>query len=231
MAALRGEQAGRLRIGVVSTAKYFAPSILSAFTAGYPGIEMSLAVVNREQILGLLADNEVDLALMGRPPETIPVKAFTFAPHPSVFIAQPSHALARKAAPLSALGGETFLVREQGSGTRVLMESLLEENGVIPGKIIEMASNETIKQAVMAGMGVSFISRHTVGLEVSVGRLAVLPIENTPVEREWFAVHRQGKVLLPVVEAFLQFLKERGLALVEEATRADAPRRGKNRYK
>lgn len=223
MAALRGQRAGGFRIGVVSTAKYFAPSLLSAFTAGYPGVEVSLAVANRSQILSDLAENRVDLALMGRPPTDLKVEAVVFAPHPHVMIAAPSHPLARKRLPLSELDGEAFLVREQGSGTRLLMERLLAEHGVTPGRLMEMASNETIKQAVMAGMGISFLSAHTIGLEVSVGRLVVLDVEDTPVERQWHVVWREGKRLLPVAGAFVDFLKARGAALIEEAVRSAPP--------
>ncbi|EKV27021.1 RuBisCO operon transcriptional regulator CbbR [Caenispirillum salinarum AK4] len=217
MAALRGQRTGGFRIGVVSTAKYFAPSLLSAFTAGYPGIEVSLQVANRRQILADLAENRVDLALMGRPPTDMKVNDVVFAAHPHAVIAAPTHPLARKRASLSALDGETLLVREQGSGTRALMERLLAEHGVTPGRLIEMASNETIKQAVMAGMGVSFLSVHTIGLEVSVGRLLVLDMEDTPVERQWHVVWREGKRLLPIADAFVGFMKDNGERLIEEA--------------
>ncbi len=225
MAALRGEAAGKLRIGVISTAKYVAPTILSSFESGFPGIDLSLTVGNRQQILALLGDNAVDLAIMGRPPTSISVSATPFAPHPMVFICNPSHPMARKKIELSELDGEAFLVREKGSGTRTLMEDLLAEHGVAPSKLIEMTSNETIKQGVMAGMGVSFISAHTVGLEVSVGRIEVMLVKNTPIKREWFAVTREGKRLLPVAEAFIRFLIENGEGLIETAIRGPAVRR------
>lgn len=215
MAAMRGEEAGRLSIGVVSTAKYYAPTVLSAFTEGYPDIELNLRVANRQQILAMLTDNEIDAALMGRPPESIDVHAVPFAKHPHVFIAAPQHKLINGKHTLAALSGETVLVREQGSGTRMMTDRLLAKGHVHPGQVIEMSSNETIKQAVMAGMGISFISRHTIGLEVSVGKLAILDIEDTPIERDWFIVHRQGKRLLPVVEAFIGFLGEHGAAMID----------------
>lgn len=225
MSALRGRRTGGLKIGVVSTAKYFAPFLLSVFGAGYPGVEISLAVANRQQIVALLDENGIDLALMGQPPANWRVTALRFARHPLVMVASPAHPLARRRIALTALNGETFLVREQGSGTRIAMERLLAEHGVTPGRLIEMASNETIKQAVMAGMGVSFLSQHTVGLEVSVRRLEILPIEGTPVLRDWNVVHRESKRLMPVAEAFIRFLAEQGERLVEEATRVNPPRR------
>lgn len=225
MASLRGRRAGGLRIGVVSTAKYFAPQLLQAFGAGFPGVELSLAVANRQQTIAGLAENRVDLALMGRPPEDLKVHAETFAPHPHVVIAAPSHPLADRRIGIEALAGETFLVREPGSGTRLLMERMLAEHGVVPGRLMEMASNETIKQAVMAGMGISFLSRHTIGLEVSVGRLAVLDVRETPVLRDWHVVYREGKRLLPVGEALVGFLRDNGARLIEDATAAHPPRR------
>ncbi len=227
MAALRGRRSGGLRIGVVSTAKYFAPQILSAFTAGFPGIELSLAVANREQTIADLAENRVDMALMGRPPTDLKVEAVSFCPHPHVMIAPPSHPMVGQRIAIEDLDGQNFLVREQGSGTRALMERLLAEHGVTPARLMEMASNETIKQAVMAGMGLSFLSRHTIGLEVSVGRLAVLDVKETPIVRDWFVVHREGKRLLPVGQALIAFLRDNGARLIQEATQASPPRRRK----
>ncbi len=225
LAALRGQRAGGLRIGGVSTAKYFAPFLLSAFAGAYPGVEVTLTVANRRRVVELLDENAVDLALMGQPPADQHFRATRFAGHPLVIIAAPTHRLARRRVPPKALDGETFLVREQGSGTRAAMERLLAEHSVVPGRMTEMASNETIKQAVMAGLGVSFLSQHTVGLEVAVRRLAILPVEGTPVLRDWNVVHRDGKRLLPVAEAFVRFLAEQGGRVLEEAMRIQLPRR------
>ncbi|MGB0682519.1 MAG: LysR family transcriptional regulator [Magnetovibrionaceae bacterium] len=229
MQALRGRQAGGLKIGVISTAKYFAPTILSAFVAGYPGVDLTLKVANREQIIALLADNAVDLCFMGRPPTDMKIQAHRFASHPLVMIASANHPLAGKACQFADLTEETFLLRESGSGTRTVMEALLAENHIQPRKSMEMASNETIKQAVMAGMGVSLLSRHTVGLEVSAGRLAILDIANTPVLRDWYLVHREGKRLLPVAEAFVSFIRENGARLIDESTRTTPARRSRHR--
>lgn len=228
MTALRGQRAGGLKIGGVSTAKYFAPFLLSAFAGGFPGVEVALTVVNRQRVVELLDENAIDLALMGQPPTDQRFTATRFADHPLVVIAAPTHRLAHRRAAASDLSGETFLVREPGSGTRAAMERLLAEHGVVPGRTIEMASNETIKQAVMAGMGISFLSQHTVGLEVSVRRLEILNVEGTPVLRQWNVVHREGKRLLPVAEAFIRFLGEQGARVVEDATRVHRPRRGRS---
>ena len=205
--AIKGVRGGRLSIGVVSTAKYFAPRLLAEFRKRHPGIELNLAVHNREIIVRQLADNEIDLAIMGQPPQEFATVAEGFADHPLVIIAPPDHPLAKekKIAP-AQLDQETFLIRESGSGTRGTMERYFADAGVAPRQFIEMVGNETIKQAVMAGLGLSFISAHTVSLECEVGRLVKLTVAGTPVVRRWFVVHRAEKELLPVANTFREFL-------------------------
>ncbi|MBK1663795.1 LysR family transcriptional regulator [Rhodospirillum rubrum] len=228
MDALKGKRAGALRIGVVSTAKYFAPRLLSVFTAGYPGVELGLTVANREQILGMIQENALDLFIMGRPPTEPAVRAERFAPNPMVMVAASDHPLVRRKLTFHDLSGETFLMREPGSGTRILMEKLMTDHGVLPHRMIEMSSNETIKQAVMAGMGISLLSRNTMNLELSVGRLVILDVEGLPIQRDWYVVIREGKHLLPVAEAMVAFLKARGEDLLSDTIRSLPPRRSRH---
>ena len=150
LGAMRGLTQGRLTIGLVSTAKYFAPELLGRFLKAHPGVAVKLEVDNREAMIGLLAGNEVDLAVMGRPPQNMATVAEGFAPHPHVIIAPPDHPLAgQRRIPLERLAEETFVIREPGSGTRGLLERLFAEHK-LPLKVsMEMASNETIKQAVI----------------------------------------------------------------------------------
>jgi DNA-binding transcriptional LysR family regulator len=217
LAAIRGVTGGRLLIGVVSTAKYFAPRLLVAFRALYPDAELRLGVHNREAIVRQLADNEIDLAIMGRPPQEFETVSAGFADHPHVIVAHPGHPLAgRRRIDPSDLSGEPFLIRELGSGTRVAMERFFTEHGVQPGEMTEMTSNETIKQAVMAGMGMSFISGHTIGLELAAGRLVILPVTGTPVMRRWYVVRRAEKQMLPMAAAFLEFVRQEGPRLIVE---------------
>jgi DNA-binding transcriptional LysR family regulator len=155
---------------------------------------------------------------MGTPPRGLDTIAVPFARHPIAIIAAPGHALARrKRLPLARLAEETFLIRERGSGTRSAMERVFRERSFHPRETIEMSSNETIKQAVMAGMGVSFLSLHTVGLEVAAKRLAVLGVAGTPVMRHWYVIHRERKRLSPTADAFKTFLIERGAKAIEQA--------------
>ena len=210
--AMKGLRGGRLNIGVVSTAKYFAPRLLTAFRQLHPEVELRLGVHNRGEIVRQLADNDIDLAIMGRPPQELETVSEPFAENPLVFVAAPDHALAKaRRIPPKQLAQESFLLREPGSGTRAAMERFLAENGVVPQRTVEMTSNETIKQAVMAGMGVSFISERTIVLELATGHIVRLDVAGTPLRRHWFVVHRAEKRLLPVAEAFRQFLlKESG---------------------
>lgn len=238
LAALKGLKGGRLSIAAVSTAKYFAPKLLALFAGQHPDVELKLSVNNREAVVQQLAANEVDLAIMGTPPKLLDTVAAPFARHPLVVIAAPAHPLsARKRIPLRALENETFLVREPGSGTRSSMERFFGERGIQLKVGMEMSSNETIKQAVMAGIGVSFISQHTIGLEVATGQLTVLHVEGLPVMRQWCVVHLREKRLSPATEAFKVFVLDHGSSFLKlwpqgpvlESARAPARRAAKLR--
>jgi len=218
MKALQGVGGGELSIAVTSTAKYFAPRLLAEFRRSHPEARLRLAVSNREAVVRELTDNTVDLAVMGRPPRGLDTEAAPFARHPIAIIAAPEHPLVgRKRLPLERLAGETFIIRERGSGTRAAMEHVFAERGFKAGETLEMSSNETIKQAVMAGMGIAFLSMHTIGLELRAGRLALLAVSGLPVMREWYVIHRRGKRLSPAAQAFKSFLLEQGAALIARA--------------
>jgi DNA-binding transcriptional LysR family regulator len=218
MKALQGVGGGELSIAVTSTAKYFAPRLLAEFRRSHPEARLRLAVSNREAAVRELTDNTVDLAIMGRPPRGLDTEAAPFARHPIAIIAAPDHPLVgRKRLPLGRLAGETFIIRERGSGTRAAMEHVFAERGFKAGETLEMSSNETIKQAVMAGMGIAFLSMHTIGLELRAGRLALLAVNGLPVMREWYVIHRRGKRLSPAAQAFKSFLLEQGAALIARA--------------
>jgi len=224
LAALKGVEAGRLKIGVVSTAKYFAPALLAEFRRRHPGVELELVVTNRSTIVRHLAENSIDLAIMGTPPSEFETVAKIFAEHPLVFIAAPDHPLAgRRRIDARRLADETLLIREPGSGTRSALERFLDEHKVAPGALMELGSNETIKQAVMAGLGLSFISEHTIGMERSVGRLVRLDVAGTPVKRQWRLVYRTDKRLMPAATAFVKFMDSEGSRLIEAQVGRLAP--------
>ncbi|NWG23836.1 MAG: LysR family transcriptional regulator [Pseudorhodoplanes sp.] len=217
---LKGEGGGELHIAATTTAEYFTPRLLADFRAATPRVKLRLSVHNRETIVRALADNTIDISIMGRAPRGIDVEARAFSRHPLALVASPAHPLAkRRRLRLAQLAGETLLVREAGSGTRTAMQRAFSEQRFQPGETMEIGSNEAIKQAVMAGMGIGFISLHTVGTELADGRLVTLPVAGMPVMRDWFAVHRKGKRLPAAATAFKTFLAERGADLVAKAPR------------
>ncbi|MBL0088659.1 MAG: LysR family transcriptional regulator [Ideonella sp.] len=221
MARFRKLEAGLLTVGLVSTAKYFVPRMLVRFRAEHPGVEVKLQVsANREQLVTLMANGEVDLAIMGRPPRELAARAEPFAAHPHVFVAPPGHPILQSGhPPVSALANWPLIVREPASGTRALLDRFLQDHRTEPPIAMEMPSNETIKQAVMAGMGLGFLSLHTLGLELKAGALEVVHVEDTPVVRMWNVVHLQSRVLSPAAEAFRYFILEHGEAHLAEHDR------------
>ena len=212
---LKGLRRGRINLAVVSTAKYFVPQLLAQFGRDFPELEIRLAVNNRISVIEQLVANEVDLAIMGRSPQSLDTVAEPFAQNPHVVIASREHPLAaRRDILVETIAKENFIVREPGSGTRLAMEQFFEQLGLRCNVGMEMASNETIKQAVMAGMGVSFISRHTIELELQTQRLVVLDVRGTPVVRQWHVAHLAKKRLSPTASAFKQFVLPQGRELL-----------------
>ncbi len=215
--AMKGVASGTVSVGAVTTAEYFVPRLLAAFGEAFPDIRFRLTVRNRSGMADLLRDRGVDVAIMGAPPTGLALRRVPFAPDPMSFVVPPSHPLAgRKSVPPSALAGERLLLREQGSGTRAAMERFLRAHGVKLTQADEMGSNETLKQAVMAGLGVSFLSHHTFAIEAAAGRLSRLNVRGTPIEREWNLLVPADKRPSLAVEALVDFLQHQGRALMEE---------------
>ena len=205
--ALKGLNKGRLSVSVASTANYFATRLLAAFKQAFEGVAISLDVTNRRTLLRQLEHNEVDLVIMGRPPEDADLVAEPFMDNPLVVIAPAGHPLAdQREIPMARLADELFVVRERGSGTRIAMEKSFAEQGRSLKTGMEMTSNEAIKQAVEAGLGLGIVSLHTLELELATGRLAVLDVEGFPIMRQWHVVHRREKRLSPIAVAFRDFV-------------------------
>jgi DNA-binding transcriptional LysR family regulator len=206
---MRGVRRGQLNITIASTANYFAPRLLAAFCQRHPEVKVSLDVSNREHILELLNETDKDLAIMGRPPEASDLVAHPFMENPLVVIAAPDHPLAQaRDIPLARLNEETFISREIGSGTRMAAERFFDEAGTRLTTAMEMSSNEAIKQAVQAGLGLGVVSVHTLEMELALGRLVILDVQGFPILRHWYAVHRQGKRFSAVAQAFLNFVMD-----------------------
>lgn len=225
VANVKGVSGGRLRLAVVTTANYFVPSLLGTYCRRYPDVAVSLDVTNREALLRQLNENLVDLVIMGQPPAELDLDAAVFMDNPLVMVAPPDHALARKKhIPIDSLQHEVFLVREQGSGTRITMERFFHDCRIQPRIGMEVGSNEAIKQGVQAGLGLGVLSRDTLDMELSLDRLTVLDVEGLPVMRNWYLVHRRGKRLSTAAQKFKEFLLEEARAILRGRSRAGKPR-------
>ncbi|MFQ5632288.1 MAG: LysR substrate-binding domain-containing protein, partial [bacterium] len=198
-------------VGVVSTARYFAPTVLAAFSQLYPNVKLQLQVGNREATIYKLENLELDLAITGLPPSHFEVNSEIIGKHPQIIIAPPGHKFAGKSRiSLPSLKGENFLLREPGSGTRSVADKLFANYNYLLESGMEFGSNETIKQAVMAGMGIAVISAHTVAAELAANRLISLNVKGLPINRKWFLVSHRKKRLLPSSQALWNFLASSG---------------------
>lgn len=204
---MKGLGRGKLTLSVVNTANYFTPQLLAQFCQRHPNINVILQVANRDAVLRQLSDNSTDLAIMGQPPEGQDIVAESFLDNPLVVIAAPGHPLAaQRHIEFAQLARETFLSREKGSGTRSAMERVFAQHAVQPRISMEMETNEAIKQAVQAGMGLGILSLHSIELELETHRLVVLDVEHFPLLRHWFVTHRSNKRLSSAALAFKEFL-------------------------
>ncbi|MBV6449223.1 LysR family transcriptional regulator [Nitrosomonas sp.] len=215
---LKGMERGKLNISVVTTANYFAPHLLAKFCQRYRGVTVSLNVSNREAVLKQLADNLIDLAIMGQPPENLDIDSESFMENPLVVVAPPGHPLCQERnIPVKRLANETFLVRESGSGTRSAMERFFAAHKIKINKGMETDTTEAIKQAVQAGMGLGIMSQHTAELELETGRLKILDVQGFPIIRYWHVVNRKNKRLSGVANAFKEFLLKEAAKLLDES--------------
>ncbi len=217
LAAIRAVRKGEITIATVSTAKYFVPQLIAYFRKSNPWVGIEVEFGNRDFLLQLLRRNQVDVAVMGQPPVELDAVAEPFAPHPHGIIAAPDHPLARlKVVAPKQLTGETFLAREPGSGSRSVMEKFFAEHRVRINPGMMFTSNESIKQAVMAGMGLGFVSLHILPLELQAKQLVVLNVRGTPVMRTWHIVYRRSKKLSPATQAFKEFVIAHGAQFLKE---------------
>ena len=214
---LKGLRRGRLNLAVASTANYFAPKLIAAFNALHDSITVNLDVTNRKGLLRHLEQNDSDLVIMGAPPKTMDLASVSFMENPLVVIAPPNHPLRNEHnISIQTLTKETFIVREIGSGTRNATERFFAEHGAEMSASMNMSSNEAIKQAVQAGLGLGIVSLNTLEQELALNRLIVLDVEAFPIVRHWYLVHRKGKRLSPVANAFKEFVVKSAKEYVDE---------------
>jgi DNA-binding transcriptional LysR family regulator len=204
---LKGMKRGRLRLGAITTAKYFAPEVLGEFSVLHPGIEVALKVTNRDRIIERMRNNEDDLYIMGQAPsDEMEVEAFPIAPNPLVVMAPRNHPLAKqKKIPLKRIAEEPFILREPGSGIRDATLRTFEAMGLRPNVRMELGSNEAIKHAIVGGLGISVLSLHTLTLEGADGPVEILDVQGFPIMRRWYLVYPKGKELSLVANSFKEF--------------------------
>lgn len=218
LAAIQGLEKGTLSVAILTTAKYFIPQLLGQLSEQHPGIEVSLFVGNRKAILDRLAHNQDDLYILGQPPENLDVVTIPFAPNPLVAIAHPEHPLVgkKKISPLR-LAEEPFIAREHGSGTRLGCEAFFQRHDTAPRVRMELGSNEAIKQTVASRLGISIIAKITVEAELARGDVAILDVKGLPMERQWYLVYPEHKVLAPAAQAFKDFLMSKHIGEAAQA--------------
>lgn len=218
LADLKGLKQGNLRLSVITTAKYFVPRLLGPFRHRYPGINISLQVTNNKRVLERLNENLDDLYILGQPPSNLDINLRPILENPLVVIAPHNHPLAQeKNIPLQRLAEELFIMRESGSGIRMAVERFFEENRVAIKVVMEIGSNEAIKQAIVGGLGLSVLSRHVLAIEGTKGPLTILDVEGFPIQRHWYVVYPASKQLSVVARTFLEYLLDEGKRIAIQA--------------
>jgi LysR family transcriptional regulator, low CO2-responsive transcriptional regulator len=214
---LQGLDKGRLSLATTTTAKYFVPRLLGTFHKQHPAIELQLNITNQAEVLERLARNEDDLYFTGRPPQDLDIELRPVLPNPLVVVAASHHPLAQetKAISLKRMAEEPFILRESGSGTRAIVEQFFAENRLDLNVVMEMSSNEAIKQGIVGGLGISVLSLHTLSLAVAGSPLTCLNVEGFPIQQRWYAVYPKGKQLSHAAQTFLDFLLNEGKQIVE----------------
>lgn len=215
---LQGMEKGRLRLSTTTTAKYFVPRLLGPFHKKYPGITLSLEITNQAEVMKRLANNEDDLYFTGRPPRDLDVELRPILPNPLVVVANRSNPLAQeKSIPLKRLEQEQMIMRESGSGTRAIVEQFFSDNRLDITTIMDLTSNEAIKQAIVGGLGISVLSQHTLALENNESPLIILDVEGFPIQQYWYLVYLSGKQISIAAQAFLDFILDEGKQTIEQA--------------
>ena len=212
----KGLRTGHLRVAVVTTANYFAPRLLGKFYQAYPGIKVSLEVTNREHILDRMLHNIDDLYLIGKPPESTELDFQPYLANPMVVVAPVNHKLAkRKAIKLAEIANEHFIMREQGSGTRIAVEQKFSNAGLELKVALELGNNESIKQGISGGLGIAVLSLHTL-TSGDMRELTVLDVQGFPISWQWYIGHPRGKKLSLVARTFIEFMYKEGSSLLPE---------------
>ncbi len=209
IADFKGTKEGKLSLAVVSTAKYFIPRLLGYFCQEYPNIDVSLKVTNHKEIEQRMGENADDLYILSQPPQNLDLFTKPFLDNPLVVLAPSNHPLVNeKNIPIKCLDGESFIMREKGSGTRVAVENLFAQQNVSVRVRLDLGNNEAIKQAIVGGLGISVLSGHTLISQGNTDDLAILDVEHFPIKCRWYVAHLGGKQLSVIAQTFLEYLLE-----------------------
>ena len=214
---LRGLEHGRLRLAVSTTGKYFVPRLLAEFVKLHPAIEVSLQIHNRNTLIDRLSRNEDDLYVFSNPPNDFEIVTQPILPNPMVVFAREDHPLAHeKKISIEQLKNEKFIMREPGSGTRMVAYEAFDHHGLEPRVQMELSTNEAIKQAILAGLGISILSQYTLGLDTFEPRLSILNVQDFPIEKQWQFVYPVGKKTSSVSRAFMDFVRKEAPTLIKD---------------
>ncbi len=206
--ALQGNLAGTISVAIVSTAKYFVPKLLGEFRKINPLVKIKLTVCNRKDAIRILKDNTSDFLVMSQPPDDIAINKKLFYHDQLVVVASPEMAVNKKLHQLKELNDESWIIREPGSGTRIVMKKLFKKNKMLPNITMEVGNNESIKQLIMANMGISIVSKQSIELELQHKLIKILPINHFPMDHPWYFVMNKGKQLSRVTRLFFEFVEE-----------------------
>ncbi|MFW6358081.1 MAG: LysR substrate-binding domain-containing protein [Chroococcales cyanobacterium] len=207
VADMKGTKQGQLRLGVITTAKYFVPRVLGSFCEQYPGIDVSLQVTNHQTLHQRMLNNEDDIYVMSQPPGDLDLCSQVFLENPLVVVARHDHRLAgKRSISIKELNDEAFIMRESGSGTRYAVQNLFSKHKVNVKVRLELGSNEAIKHTIAGGLGISVLSQHTLISEGVNSELTILDVEHFPIKRHWYATYLAGKQLSVIAQTFLEFL-------------------------
>lgn len=216
ISTLRNLEGGKLRLAISTSGKYFVPRLLAEFVKLYPQIEINLQIHNRNELIKRLSNNEDDLYIFSNPPEEIEVVSQPILPNPMVMFARKDHPLAGQHSIASeALKNEFFIMRETGSGTRMVCDAFFERHQIQPKVQLTLSSNEAIKQAILAGLGISILSQYTLGLDVEEPRLVTLDIQGFPIGLQWQFIYPVGKQISSVTRAFMNFVRKEACTLIQ----------------
>jgi len=216
VADVKGIKEGSLKLSGVTTVEYFAPRIIGGFCKKYPGIKVSLEVINRRNVLERLKDNQDDLYICGKVSDDLNVEDTMFLENPLVILAEPGHPLAgKKNIPVSALSNEQFIMRESGCGTYLALDKITGKHDIEFKGSMELGSNEAIKQAVTSGLGISMLSLYALTHELQAGELVLLDVEGFPYRDAWHIIYPKGKKLSVVAQAFYDYLLNEGRELTK----------------